>query len=311
MVYYSMTEEGQKAILKSMNMYLRRASRYTEVIPTAQIPEKNQIEFYRVLEMTIPKWGVDDSKVVPAIGGLEVYTNNVAWLNHDFDFQRHIMTMSSEYGLPIVDATTMSSFKHFGRGLAQACYQGATEAMLEGLTNISSPTGKNTSTYNTVKWNTAYGPQGAARNMAATLETDGLDAPFALILGNGCQSGIYTAVGTATADMNIHGLNFIVSARGPGKTGDWENSVIIFEDFGADTATVINPLPAAGAADNVGILCKPGSEHFQFLVALAPSLKIGEPDVHSNRVPAKIKAAVSVIVPHPKAICYHDRIDYA
>lgn len=306
-----MTEEGQKAILKSMNMYLRRATRYTEVVPTAQIPEKNQVEFYRVLEMTIPKFGVDDSKVVPAMGGLEVYTANVAWLLHDFDFRRHIVAMSSEYGLPIVDATTMSSFKHFGRGLGQIAYQGATEVALEGLTNISSPTGKNTSTYNTVKWNAAYGPQGAVRNMAAANETDGVDAPYALIVGNGCQTGIYTAVGTTTADLNIHGLNFIVSARGPAKTGDWEQSVIVVEDFGADTATVINPLPAAGAHDNVAILTKPSSENYQFLVALAPSLKIGEPDVHSNRVPAKIKAAATIIIPQPKTICYHDRVDYA
>ena len=67
----------------------------------------------------------------------------------------------------------------------------------------------------------------------------------------------------------------------------------------------------SGAADNVGLLLKPDPAHFQALIAVPPSIDLGPMDTHGRFIPGKAVALVGIIIPQPKAICYHDRIDYA
>lgn len=320
MTIQQLNADMQKAILKQQHWYLQRASRWPNVIPTGSIPERRFNEFYRQPEAEPPGIAMTDTEIFSTQTFFEKYIAPNAWVINDFDYPRYMIQLTEAYGMPIISQQSESIYKQFARRIAQIMYQGTAgipeaergvDLGLKGLTNIASPTGKNTSTYNAVRWNAAFGPQNTLRNMAATLETDALDAPFAVVLGNGCQTGLWTTI-TNTAEWNLKQFNEVATSPGSVQIGT-SNAVLIIEDFGAEvnTANTVYPMPAQGTADNVGLLLKPDPAYFQALMAVPPSIDLGPMDTHGRFVPGKAVALVGIIIPQPKAICYHDRIDYA
>jgi hypothetical protein len=225
--------------------------------------------------------------------------------------------LTESFGIPVISQQAESIYRQFGQRTAQIIYQGTAaqdqfygvDFGMKGLTNIASPTGLNTSSYNTVKWNTTLGPSGAVRNMAGTLETDSLDAPYALVLGTGTQTGLWT-IATNTADTQIKMVNEILTSPDSVSVGQG-NATIVIENFGADSGNTVNPMPAVGAADNVGLLLKPAAQYYQALIGVPPSIDLGPMDTHGRHIPGKAVAQIGIIIPQPQAICYHDRIDYA
>jgi hypothetical protein len=305
MTVQDITVEAITHYMKAAHYYAEIESQWASVVPSMAIPEKRYVEFVRTPLSPPPKWGMDWASTFPTATVMEKYEVMVPSQVSEFTYPYEHIQATAAWGLPVIDRQATVAFRQQARRMAQLIYQGdvamthqgATD--LTGLTNIASPTGKNTSTYNTVKWNASTGPECTVANMIAAENTDKMHKPFGLVLGTGCEAGMMTRV-ASTSDFNEQGVSKLIGG-GP----------IIYEDFGADSGNTINPLPAAGSADNVGILVKSNPEFLQALIARPPFMRIEETPALNNSLGGVIGSQMTIVIPEPKAVCYHDRIDYA
>lgn len=310
------TTEMQKILLKQATYYLERESRWQQAVPVYAIPRKRYVEFYKVPQPEPVHWAFDHGAGKSIETGLEIYTVMVPNLPADFTYSEEEIRVTDAYGLPVISQQTKVGYKQMARRIAQLVYQGvkkhtATSTIfVDGLMNVSSPSGLNSSTYTTTKWNASGGPQATVLDMAGALITDSLDPPYTLVLGDGTHTGLFTTI-TSTAKYNITQVQDILSspnATAPGGGG----ATLFYEDHGTDSGNVTYPLPAATANNNVALLLKPNPDYFRVLLAMGPTLTLdNQPDTVSRRVRGHLDWMGTIIVPEPKAVCKHTTIDYA
>jgi hypothetical protein len=298
-------------------------------VPAASIPERRFNEFYRVPRAEPPGLSPSDSDVFPTSTFMERYIAPNTYIISDFDYPRAIVHLTESFGMPVLSQQSQSIFKQFGQRAAQIVYQGTgaiepadasgaptrgVDIGLKGLTNIASPSGLNTSTYTTVKWNAAFGPTNALRNMAGLNETDGHDAPWVAILSTGLQTGLWYTI-TNTAETNWRGVHEVLSGTASGP-GDPRGGVLWFENYGSEAtdaggSQTVNPLPAASSNDGVGLLLKSNPQHFQAVIGVPPSIDLGPAGTHNRTIPGKAVMQMGMVIPQPTAICKHVTIDLA
>ena len=328
MTIQSIPEQAVLNVIKSMHWYVERNTQWASVVPSTSIPERRFNEFYRAPRGEPPGLAMTDSEIFPTGTFMERYVAPNVYSLSDFDYPRTIINLTASFGMPVLSQQSESIFKQMAIRAGQIIYQGSAaiepadsygassrgvDVGLKGLTNIASPSGKNTSTYNTVKWLAAFGPQNTLRNMAGLMEVDGHDAPWAAVLSNGLQDGMWLTI-TNTAETNWRGVHEIVGGTQSGP-GDPKGSTVIFEGYGREdswsASQAIYPMPLASTHDGTALLLKPAPQHFQALIGVPPSIDLGPMDTHGRTVPGKAVMQMGLIIPQPTAIAFHADVDLA
>ena len=327
MTIQSLTDDMMVNLIKSQHWYIERDTQWNRICPSASIPERRFNEFYRQPRGEPPGISATDSEAFYTATFMEKYVAPNAYVISDFDYPRAIIQLTESFGMPVVAQQSQSIFKQMAMRAGQIIYQGTAaiepantygapergvDLGMKGLTNIASPAGLNGSTYDAVKWQAAFGPQNTFRDMAGTLEVDGMDAPFAAVLSNGCQTGLWYVI-TNTAETNWRGVHEVLSGTQSGP-GDPKGGVLFFEDNGVESiygSQIVYPLPAATSNDEVALLMKPSADHYQALIGVPPALDLGPMDTHGRTVPGKAVMQMGIIIPQPTAICYHPQVNFA
>jgi len=328
MTIQSIPEQAVLNVIKSMHWYVERSTGWASVVPTASVPERRFNEFYRAPRAEPPGLAMTDSEIFPTGTFMERYIAPNAYIISDFDYPRAIIHLTESFGMPVLSQQSESIFKQFAMRAGQIVYQGTAaiepadaagapsrgvDLGMKGLYNIASPSGINTSTYTAVKWNAAFGPQNAIRNMAGLLEVDGHDGPWGCVLSTGLQDGMWYTI-TNTAATNWTGVHEILQGTVSGPGGQ-SGGTVVWEGLGAENSwsasQIVYPLPAADSNDGVGILVKSAPQNFQALIGVPPSIDLGSMDTHGRTVPGKAVMQMGIIIPQPTAICIHKTVDLA